>query len=1087
MDRSGERFVPQQADPYDEIAVEHMQRYQSLRELVRNKIVLDAGSGEGYGASILAGTALRVVGVDIYPDAVNNARATYQLPNLEYRIGSVDALPFQDSTFDVVVSFEVIEHLEEPLQAAFLGEARRVLCEQGILVISTPNKAVYSDYANHHNEFHKKEFYVDEFESFLRQLFPRVALFGQGWFLSSVMQQSSSLRFENLRPLDRAALPPKYVVAVCSAGDLADSIDLSSVVVDAQGKLEGMWKRIVALQEEVESKNAWVSALEEEIGDTAQRVLELQEEVEGKNAWIGSLKQEIQDLEQAVAHFKKEVAEFEPRLAKAHEHIASLDQHIAFLDRHIAAQSNTIKEREEELADIKKSDFWRLATSYWQFRDKWLPYGSRRRRVFRASFSLLKTALQAPARMLRRKSAQSAPVVAIPPPQEEIASPGTSDAEVELVAFDSVDSPKVSIIVPAFNQWNSTIRCMKSIRRTMIGVPCEIIIADDGSTDMTVRAGELFIGARLLRYGENRGFLRNCNRAASEARGKYLYFLNNDTELRPGAIQALVSLLDRDPTVGIAGSKLVYPNGRLQEAGGIIWADGSGWNFGKDQDPVLPAFNYLKDVDYISGASLMIRRDLWKDIGGFDERYAPAYCEDSDLAFETRKRGYRVVYQPQSVVVHYEGTSHGTDVTQQTKAYQVRNTEALRAKWAMELTHHFPNGTEVFHARDRSAGGKTILIIDHYIPQFDRDAGSRTIWSFIQAFLALGMNVKFLGDNFFSHQPYTDILQQAGVEVLAGPWMADHWREWLADNGSWIDFVFMNRPHIAPKYLRSVRANTKSRVLYYVHDLHYLRDLQMAELKKDPALKVRAQRAKIKEQELMRQMDVIFSCSDTEAAMIGGSCPGIEVHQVPAYSVDVDLTWDFRTEERAGLLFVGGFSHPPNADAALWFVRDIWPKVKEHLPGAVFRIAGAAPPQEVLSLASDDVRVLGFVSDEQLAELYRASRLVVIPLRYGAGVKGKTVEAMAHGVPVVCTSWGVEGMTGVEEILDPLQFRAPLETTIAALYHDPSRLTEISRREREYVARHYNLDSIREVFLHALAVPGDIGTPGSGGNRTGSA
>jgi len=1086
VDRSGERFVPQQADPYDEIAVEHLQRYQSLRELVRNRIVLDAGSGEGYGASILAGTALRVVGVDIYPDAVNNARAAYQRPNLEYRIGSIDALPFEDSSFDVVVSFEVIEHLEERLQAAFLREARRVLREQGILVISTPNKAVYSDYANHHNEFHKKEFYVDEFEAFLRQLFPRVSLFGQGWFLSSVMQRSSSLRFENLRPLDRAALPPKYVVAVCSAGDLADIIDLSSVVVDVQGKLEGMWKRIVSLQDEVESKNAWVSALEAEIGDTAQRVLELQEEVEGKNAWIGSLKQEIQDLEQAVAHYKKEVAEFEPRLAKAHEHIASLDQHIAFLDRHIAAQSNTIKEREEELSDIKQSDFWRLATGYWQFRDKWLPYGSRRRRAFRASFGLLKRALQAPGRILKTESAQPTPVV-MPPGQEEIPAPGTSVPEVEPVTFDRVDSPKVSIIVPAFNQWDSTIRCMRSIRRTMTGVPSEIILADDGSTDTTVLAGELLIGARVLRDGENRGFLRNCNRAASEARGKYLYFLNNDTELRPGAIQALVSLLDRDPAVGIAGSKLVYPDGRLQEAGGILWVDGSGWNFGKGQDPALPAFNYLKDVDYISGASLMIRSDLWKDIGGFDERYAPAYCEDSDLAFETRKRGYRVVYQPQSVVVHHEGTSHGTDVTQQTKAYQVRNTEALRAKWAMELTRHFPNGAGVFHARDRSAGRKTILVIDHYIPQFDRDAGSRTVWSFIQAFLSLGMNVKFLGDNFFPHQPYTDILQQAGVEVLAGPWMADHWREWLADNGSWIDFVFMNRPHIAPKYLRSVRANTKSRVLYYVHDLHYLRDLQMAELKKDPALKVRALRAKIKEQELMRQMDVIFSCSDIEAAMIGESCPGIEVHQVPAYSVDVDLTWDFRAEERTGLLFVGGFSHPPNADAVLWFVREIWPKVKQHLPGAAFQIAGAAAPHEVLSLASEDVKVLGFVSDERLAELYRTSRLVVIPLRYGAGVKGKTVEAMAHGVPVVCTSWGVEGMTGVEEILDPLQYRTPLEDGIAALYHDPSRLTEISRRQREYVSRHYNLDGIREAFLRALVVPGDSGAQGAGGDRTGRA
>ncbi len=1065
MDRSGERFVPQQADPFDEIAVEHQQRYHAVKELVRGKAVLDAGSGEGYGTHLLSASAARVVGIDVSCEAVENARATYQRPNLEYREGSIDALPFEDASFDVVISFEVIEHVNEDLQNEFLREVRRVLRREGVLVISTPNKAVYSDDANQHNRFHVKEFYVEEFEEFLKRIFPRVSLFGQSWYVSSVLDKTASEHLANFRPVDGLAFSPKYVVAVCGATDFVDTVDLSSAIVDRQKKLEGLWKRILELQQEVGSKNTWAMSLE----------------------------QEIHSLEQAVEHFKKEAGDLPERLSKAHQHIGSLDLHIAELGQCIdglneqaQAQSMTIsalergnadlrsqnefvsgvlRDKETELESIKQSDFWRLATRYWRLRDALLPPGSRRRRSLKMTFRLLRGGVRAVSRLAHGKAPWASQ-----PATPEAGRGGQTAADsgpLEIIEFASAERPTVSIIVPAYNQWPHTHRCLKSVRQAIAGVACEVILADDGSTDLTTRAVEFFPGVKVVRDGQNRGFLRNCNRAAEQAGGQYLYFLNNDTELRPNAIQALVSLLDRNPEAGMAGSKLVYPDGRLQEAGGIIWADALGWNFGHGESPNLPAFNYVKEVDYISGASFMIRKDLWKEIGGFDDRYTPAYCEDSDLAFEVRKRSFKVMYQPQSVVVHFEGASHGTDISQNTKAYQSRNAGLMKAKWADALATHFPNGTDVFHARDRSAGRQTILMIDHYIPQFDKDAGSRTIWSFIQAFLKMGMNVKFLGDNFYPHQPYTDILQQAGVEVLAGPWFADHWQEWLAENGRHLDFVFLSRPHIAPKYMRPVRAATNARVLYYVHDLQYLRELKWAELNDDPALKARAERGKAKEQSLMSQMDVLFSCSDGETGIIRELCPAIDVFYVPPYSVEVDLAREFNPEERAGLLFVGGFTHPPNADGVLWFVREIWPEVKKELPGVVFRIAGSSPPQQVLSLASEDVNVLGFVSEDHLKELYRTSKLVVIPLRYGAGVKGKTVEAMAQGVPVVCTQWGVEGMPGVEDILDPDQHCVTLSEGIVRLYHDDSRLQEISRKQRAYVADHYTIEKIQESFEQA--------------------
>jgi O-antigen biosynthesis protein len=1192
VDYSGERFIPQHADPNDEIAVEHQQRYHAVSNLVRGKTVLDAGSGEGYGAHRLAETAARVVGMDISLETVKHAIARYQRPNLQYQVGSADALPFPDRMFDIVVSFEVIEHLEESLQTAFLREARRVLKENGVLVISTPNRAVYTDEANQHNQFHKHEFYVEEFESFLREVFRHISLFAQGWYLSSALLKTRSANLQNLDFPDSAELSPKYVVALCGARETVETADLACVVIDRGRRFERMRTRILELQTEITAKNAWAATLEYELAGARKRIVELQEEIVQRNDWaavleedlagsrarVGELQSEISEknswnahlgqeieglrgrivglqsevaeknswaaslegeialtrariselqaeidgknlwivsLEKDLGSVRKRVVELQEEIKTKDDWASSLEQQIRNLEavlthyktqsevlesRHktqsevfesrlsrVSAQNesllNIAKSREAELTLlrgeldlIKQSDFWKVASRYWRLRDRLLPLGSRRRRLLKRSFGFLKPGKRMPAPTEgapQRAEKDPSQIEAGPAAEDRTADGIISGVDAKPVAwkkldFATVETPRVSILIPAFNQWEFTYRCLQSILHTMAGLDCEIILADDGSSDATVNAGDYLSGVRILRDGKNRGFLGNCNWAADQARGEYLYVLNNDTELRPEALQALVSLLDCDGTVGMVGSKLVFPDGRIQEAGGIVWADASAWNFGRGQDASLPAYNYVKEVDYVSGASFMIRRTLWREIGGFDDQYAPAYCEDSDLAFEVRKRGYKVVYQPQSVVVHHEGVSHGTDVSSGFKAHQVRNTGTLKAKWATVLSRHFPNGTDVFHARDRSAGKKTILIVDHYVPHFDRDAGSRTMWSFIQAFLGMGLNVKFLGDNFFAHQPYTDVLQQSGVEVLVGPWFGEHWPEWLEENGHHIDFVLLNRPHIAPKYLRPVRAHTKARILFYVHDLHYLRESHLAQIQGDAAGMARAEKTKAEERRLMSQMDVILSCSDTEAAILREMCPDVAVHYVPPYSVDVDMAWDFQAARRSGLLFVGGFGHPPNGDGVLWFVREIWPAVQAQLPGTIFSIAGSDPPEEIRALASDRVQVLGFVTDERLKELYSASRLVVVPLRYGAGVKGKTVEAMAYGVPLVCTKWGVEGMPGIEECMDPRQCSGSMAEAIAGLYNDDARLKEISMRERTYVAHHFTIERIRAAFVRVV-------------------
>ena len=222
-------------------------------------------------------------------------------------------------------------------------------------------------------------------------------------------------------------------------------------------------------------------------------------------------------------------------------------------------------------------------------------------------------------------------------------------------------NPVVSIVIPVFNKFDLTYACVKSIEEHGARIPYEIIIVDDCSRDETVLASLAFFGnVRLVRNSANSGFVLSCNRGFAAARGEYVVFLNNDTQVKPGWLDELYETLCRDPKVGIAGSKLLYPDGRLQECGGIIWRMGDGWNWGRDQDASDPRFCYMRDSDYVSGAALMIKSSLFDEIGRFDERYVPAYYEDTDLCFKVRSRGYRTVVQPASEIVHFEGASAGT-------------------------------------------------------------------------------------------------------------------------------------------------------------------------------------------------------------------------------------------------------------------------------------------------------------------------------------------------------------------------------------------------------------------------------------------
>lgn len=211
------------------------------------------------------------------------------------------------------------------------------------------------------------------------------------------------------------------------------------------------------------------------------------------------------------------------------------------------------------------------------------------------------------------------------------------------LVFKYFKNPLVSIIIPVYNQFEYTYSCLRSILKNSGDIEYEVIIADDCSTDFTKDITKVVEGANVKKAPTNLKFLLNCNNAAKSARGQYILFLNNDTQVQKDWLKHLVDLIESDSNIGMVGSKLVYPDGLLQEAGGIVWKDGSAWNYGNRQDGNASEYNYVKEVDYISGAAIMIRHSLWDELGGFDESFIPAYYEDTDLAFQVRRAGYKVL------------------------------------------------------------------------------------------------------------------------------------------------------------------------------------------------------------------------------------------------------------------------------------------------------------------------------------------------------------------------------------------------------------------------------------------------------------
>ena len=629
------------------------------------------------------------------------------------------------------------------------------------------------------------------------------------------------------------------------------------------------------------------------------------------------------------------------------------------------------------------------------------------------------------------------------------------------LAFPASDSPDVSIVVVTYNQVDHTYDCLASLL-AHADVPFELIVVDNASSDGTDRLLDRLRNVTVLRNPENVGFGKACNQAAERARGEYVLFLNNDATIAPGCLSALVDAARSDPRVGAVGGKLVWPDGRLQEAGAILWDDGSAEAYGRGANPSAPEFAYRREVDFCSGALLLVRRALFAALGGFDDRLAPAYYEDADLCLALRHQGHRVVYEPGAVARHHE---HGSSSTAEAWALIVRNHARFAEKWREDLPRQAPRSAGFLRARERVHRPR-LLVIDDRVPTSDVGSGYPRAHALLHLLRRREYPVTFFPSfDPTPYEPWRSELQRAGVEVVADR----PFSTFATERAGLYDVVLVSRPH----NLSAVRPHLtrwlpRAVVVYDAEALFFVREDARGAVP-ETAHGADVARRQQQELDLLRHAHLVVAVSEREKRILARAAPEFEGQiAVWGHPVEIDPT-PRGFADRRDLLFLGSFfaERSPNEDAVLYLVREVLPVVRERIDCRLL-VVGYRARDVVGHLASDSVDVVGHVED--LTVPYDRSRVFVVPHRYSAGIPLKLCEAMARGLPAVVselTAIQLDVTDGREVLVG--RTAAELAEQIVRLYTDEGLWRALRESALEFVRKGHDPETLGRALDDLIA------------------
>ena len=648
----------------------------------------------------------------------------------------------------------------------------------------------------------------------------------------------------------------------------------------------------------------------------------------------------------------------------------------------------------------------------------------------------------------------------------------------------------ISIIIPVYGKWEYTTSCLSSVYKLNTKFPFEVIIMDDCSPSSVPEKIKNFaddnkFNLKYLRNEENLGFIGNCNKGSDFAKGEYLIFLNNDTYVSPEWLDTLISTFLEDENVGVAGSKIIYSDIKLQEAGGIIWNDGTGMNFGKGKDPKHPKYNFKREVDYVSGCSFAIKKSLFDETGKFDTDLKVAYYEDVSKCYEVREKGYKTIYQPKSVLIHHEGVTNGRDENEGIKRYQIINKEIFHRKHLknLDLKKNQYNklkeqrnslfSNEIFH-RER------IIIIDNCIPTPDQDEGSLYMWNLINFLKEEGNLVKFIPTEelYETRTHYFDKLRQIGVECATLPFYSSV-DEYLEENEEFFTLAIVTRVNNYENYAKSVKKyNKNARIIFNTIDLHHLREMRQANLEDNQKLLHKAQATKKTEINCIKDSNTTIVVSSKEKDyLLSQDKKTDNIKVLPLLRDTIQFKENLFNKRKNSIFFIGNFNHAPNVDGIEYFVNEIFPYlsnrlIEEHNIQLSLEIIGSNLPQSTerkILESNQDIKYHGYVKDLNLCLSY--AKLTIAPLRYGAGLKGKIITSLENGVPVIGSEIAFEDID-IKQISDQINFivdkKEDYYSSVFELLTNKREWEKISSKSIDFVNKKYSIDSNKEIIKEII-------------------
>ena len=633
----------------------------------------------------------------------------------------------------------------------------------------------------------------------------------------------------------------------------------------------------------------------------------------------------------------------------------------------------------------------------------------------------------------------------------------TIKGETGLVMPKSV--PLTTIIIPAYNNIELTRRCIHSIYRIKSRSPFEIVVVDDCSKDDYASLTRDFPEVRVIRNQKNSGFLLTANHGAKVAKGEYILFLNNDTEVAPGWLDELTTALSKHSEAGMIGSQLIYlENGKLQESGNLICKNGEMLPLGRGEDPNHPRYAFFREVDFCSAASIIMRKKVFERMNGFDRAYAPAYFEDPDLGLRLKKCGYKNYVCPHSRVLHQEMASYGNALDKSAK-----NRAFFKRRWAkyLEETALYRNRIEFYegvkYTRPR------IMLIDAETPMADRGSGGMDTVFFMEYMIKRGYDVVFHGQHTPGFTPkYTPILQRMGVECIYEPY-CNIW-EYLTSQGWSFSYLFICRIYQARCFDRILKSYCpQAAYIFDTVDVHFVREHLEADLKKDKMLRRRAAETKKYELAVAEAADATIVISTDEKKLLEKEYKLPNIYHIPQAR---KLYGRYPNPNRHGAVFIGS-AHPPNMDGLRYFHDEILPLLPKDfkltiIGEALRKIMGEMKEYKSL-LKCPQFNFVGFV--EELGDELNYAKITVAPLRYGAGTKGKVASSMSYGVPCVSSSFGTEG-TGMVHGENILIAKTPREfaDSIMKLMTDEKLWQKISDGGIKFIRDNYAPESVEKMM-----------------------